>query len=82
MKVLFIEPPKDPWFLMGQYQPPPLGILELAAYIEAKNENISIRVLDCQAERVGWKGVEEYIDSSPRHGHPKFSSNLQRLSSS
>lgn len=63
MKVLFIEPPKDPWFLMGEYKPPPLGILELAAYIEAKNENIEIKVLDCQAERVDWKGLEKHIDS-------------------
>ncbi|MDI9623621.1 MAG: radical SAM protein [Methanothermobacter sp.] len=63
MKVLFIEPPKDPWFLMGEYRPPPLGILGLAAYIEAKNENIHIEVLDCQAERVDWKKMEKRIDS-------------------
>jgi len=63
MNVLFIEPPKDPWFLMGEYKPPPLGILELAAYIEAKNENIHIKVLDCQAEKVGWKELEKHIES-------------------
>ena len=38
MKVLFVEPPKDMWFVMGEYLPPPFGILQLAAYLE-KNEN-------------------------------------------
>ncbi|KUK00551.1 MAG: anaerobic magnesium-protoporphyrin monomethyl ester cyclase [Methanobacteriaceae archaeon] len=61
MKILFIEPPKDQWFLMGEYHPPPLGILELAAYIKAKNENI--KVLDCQSEKVDWKGLEKHIES-------------------
>lgn len=63
MKILFIEPPKDPWFLMGEYRPPPLGILELAAYIEAKNENINIKVLDCQAGKIDWKKLEKHIES-------------------
>ncbi|MGZ4870097.1 MAG: hypothetical protein ACXV2F_07050, partial [Halobacteriota archaeon] len=26
LKVLFVEPPKDTWFVMGEYLPPPLGI--------------------------------------------------------
>ena len=38
MKVLFIEPPKEVWFMMGQYLPPPLGILQLAAYLESKDK--------------------------------------------
>ena len=33
MKVLFIEPPKDIWFVMGEYLPPPYGIIQLAAYL-------------------------------------------------
>lgn len=36
MKVLFVEPPKVLWFVMGEYMPPPLGILQLAAYLESK----------------------------------------------
>jgi len=36
MKVLFVEPPKEYWFVMGEYLPPPLGILELAAYLESQ----------------------------------------------
>jgi len=63
MKVLFVEPPKDFWFIMGEYLPPPLGILELAAYLEARNKNVDIEVLDCQAERVDWKGLEKHVES-------------------
>ena len=63
MKVLFVEPPKDFWFVMGEYLPPPLGILELAAYLEAQNKDAEIQVLDCQAERVDWKKLEKRIQT-------------------
>jgi len=63
VKVLFVEPPKDFWFVMGEYLPPPLGILELAAYLEVRNKGVDIEVLDCQAERVGWEGLEKRIES-------------------
>jgi len=63
VKVLFVEPPKDFWFVMGEYLPPPLGILGLAAYSEAKDKSLDIQVLDCQAERVGWKELEKRIES-------------------
>jgi len=63
MKVMFVEPPKDFWFIMGEYLPPPLGILELAAYLEAQNRKVDIEVLDCQVEGVDWKGLEKRIES-------------------
>jgi anaerobic magnesium-protoporphyrin IX monomethyl ester cyclase len=63
MKVMFVEPPKDFWFVMGEYLPPPLGILELAAYLEDRNKNVDIEVLDCQAERVGWNKLEKKLQS-------------------
>lgn len=63
MKVLFVEPPKDFWFVMGEYLPPPLGILNLAAYLENKHKGADIEVLDCQAEGVDWKGLEKRIES-------------------
>jgi anaerobic magnesium-protoporphyrin IX monomethyl ester cyclase len=63
MRVLFVEPPKDFWFIMGEYLPPPLGILQLAAYLESKNKNVEIEVLDCQAKQLGWKELEKYIES-------------------
>ena len=63
MRVLFVEPPKDFWFVMGEYVPPPLGILQIAAYLESKGENIDIEVVDCQAERLDWRGLEMRIES-------------------
>jgi anaerobic magnesium-protoporphyrin IX monomethyl ester cyclase len=64
MKVLFIEPPKEFWFVMGEYMPPPLGILELAAYIESKNHSWEIEVVDSQAEGFSWNQLENYISFS------------------
>jgi len=64
MRVLFVEPPKEYWFVMGEYLPPPLGVLELAAYLESQDRNVEIEVLDCQAEGLGWKELERHIESS------------------
>ena len=63
MKVLFVEPPKDFWFVMGEYLPPPLGILQLAAYLEKVNNNVEIEVLDCQAKNIDWRRLERYIEN-------------------
>ncbi len=63
-KVLFVEPPKDIWFLMGEYLPPPYGIIQLAAYLEKNVENVKLEVLDCNAERVDWAQMEQRIASS------------------
>jgi len=64
MKILFVEPPKDFWFVMGEYTPPPLGILQLASFLEYKIPNIDIEVLDCQAEIIGWDDLKKRIESS------------------
>jgi anaerobic magnesium-protoporphyrin IX monomethyl ester cyclase len=58
---LFVEPPKDYWFIMGQYISPPFGILALSAYIEKFNESVEIEVVDCQAEDLDWDGLEKRI---------------------
>jgi anaerobic magnesium-protoporphyrin IX monomethyl ester cyclase len=63
MRVLFVEPPKDYWFVMGEYLPPPYGILQLAAYLENKIKDVDIEVLDCNAEQVDWKGLEGHVES-------------------
>jgi anaerobic magnesium-protoporphyrin IX monomethyl ester cyclase len=63
MRILFVEPPKDYWFVMGEYLPPPYGILQLAAYLENNVKDIEIEVLDCNAEQVDWKGLERHIES-------------------
>jgi anaerobic magnesium-protoporphyrin IX monomethyl ester cyclase len=61
LRVIFIEPPKDIWFVMGEYLPPPYGIVQLAAYIEKHVGDLYTRVLDCNAEKVDWKNMEHRI---------------------
>ncbi|MFW9985702.1 MAG: B12-binding domain-containing radical SAM protein [Candidatus Odinarchaeota archaeon] len=63
MKILLVEPPKQPWFIMGEYIPPPLGLLCLAGYLEAHNPQTKIQVMDCQAEEAEWDDVKERIRS-------------------
>jgi len=63
LRILFVEPPKDFWFVMGEYLPPPFGILQLAAFLESKNKDVEIEVVDCQAETLDWKGLEKRIES-------------------
>ena len=63
MRILFIEPPKDIWFVMGEYVPPPYGIIQLAAYLEKKVSNVEIEILDCNAQQIDWKGLERGIES-------------------
>ena len=63
MKVLFVEPPKDFWFVMGEYTPPPLGILQLAAFLESRIPYFDIVVLDCQAEQIGWDDLKRHIEN-------------------
>jgi anaerobic magnesium-protoporphyrin IX monomethyl ester cyclase len=64
VKVLFIEPPKDIWFVMGEYLPPPYGIIQLAAYLEKEVEDVQLEILDCNAEKVDWRGMERRIELS------------------
>ncbi|MGD2142177.1 MAG: radical SAM protein [Candidatus Bathyarchaeota archaeon] len=61
-RVLFIEPPKDFWFILGEYIPPPLGILALAAYLEEAKSCVEVDVVDCQAEGLLWDGLERRIE--------------------
>ena len=61
MRILFIEPPKDIWFVMGEYLPPPYGILQLAAHLEREVKDIEIEVLDCNAQKIDWDGLETWI---------------------
>jgi anaerobic magnesium-protoporphyrin IX monomethyl ester cyclase len=61
MKVLFVEPPKDVWFVMGEYLPPPYGIIQLAAFLEKHGKNVEVEVLDCNAKHVDWQGLEKLL---------------------
>ena len=62
MRIMFVEPPRDIWFVMGEYLPPPYAIIQLAAYLE-REEDVEIKVLDCNAEQIGWKMLEGQIES-------------------
>jgi len=63
IKILFVEPPKDYWFVMGEYLPPPYGILQLAAYLENQIKDVDIEVVDCQAMGLDWQKLEKRIES-------------------
>ena len=56
-----MEPPKDIWFVMGEYLPPPFGLLQLAAYVEREVNDVDIKVLDCNAQKIDWKNMEAEI---------------------
>jgi anaerobic magnesium-protoporphyrin IX monomethyl ester cyclase len=62
-KILFVEPPRNYWFVMGEYLPPPTSLLIIAAYIERELPDIEIEVLDCQGEQISWDGLEKSIES-------------------
>jgi anaerobic magnesium-protoporphyrin IX monomethyl ester cyclase len=61
VKVLFVEPPKTIWFVMGEYLPPPYGIIQLAAYLEREVPDVDVEVVDCTAEGLDWRGLETRI---------------------
>ncbi len=61
---MFVEPPKEEWFVMGEYCPPPYGIIQLAAYLEREVKNTEIEVVDCNAQHLDWKDLERKIESS------------------
>jgi anaerobic magnesium-protoporphyrin IX monomethyl ester cyclase len=48
---------------MGEYLPPPYGMLQLAAYLENQIKNVDIEVLDCQAMQLDWAKLEKRIES-------------------
>jgi anaerobic magnesium-protoporphyrin IX monomethyl ester cyclase len=64
VRVLFVEPPKEFWFVMGEYLPPPMGILALASYLETKRKDVEIDVVDCQARGMDWPELEKHIEST------------------
>jgi anaerobic magnesium-protoporphyrin IX monomethyl ester cyclase len=61
LKVLFVEPPKEEWFVMGEYLPPPYGIIQVAAYLEKTVKGLDIEVLDCNAQKVDWADLESRL---------------------
>jgi anaerobic magnesium-protoporphyrin IX monomethyl ester cyclase len=62
--ILFVEPPRNFWFVMGEYLPPPSALLILAAYVERELPGVDIDIVDCQGDRFDWNGLERYIESA------------------
>jgi anaerobic magnesium-protoporphyrin IX monomethyl ester cyclase len=62
MRVMFVEPPKDFWFIMGEYIPPPFGLLCLAGYLEEVCPGAELEVVDSQAEGLDWEGLERRVE--------------------
>ncbi|MFX0123511.1 MAG: B12-binding domain-containing radical SAM protein [Candidatus Hodarchaeota archaeon] len=56
-----MEPPKQFWFVMGEYLPPPYSLLILAALVEKELPEIEVKITDCQAEKLDWEKLEERI---------------------
>lgn len=49
---------------MGEYLPPPLQLMQLAAVLEKEqDQDIEVEILDCQADCLGWRDVERYIET-------------------
>jgi anaerobic magnesium-protoporphyrin IX monomethyl ester cyclase len=63
MRIVFVEPPKDYWFVMGEYLPPPFGLIQLASYLEKEIPELDIEIVDCSAENLDWNGLERKIES-------------------
>jgi anaerobic magnesium-protoporphyrin IX monomethyl ester cyclase len=61
LKIVFVEPPKDYWFVMGEYLPPPFGLIQLASYLEREIPDVDIEIVDCNAERIDWSGLEKRL---------------------
>ena len=59
--VLFVEPPKEFWFLMGDYLPPPTQLLALAAYVERELPDVHIELVDSQAEHLSFSTLKARI---------------------
>jgi anaerobic magnesium-protoporphyrin IX monomethyl ester cyclase len=49
---------------MGEYLPPPFGLLQIAGYLESKVQDVEIDFLDCQAMSLDWKGLEKKLEAS------------------
>jgi anaerobic magnesium-protoporphyrin IX monomethyl ester cyclase len=48
---------------MGEYLPPPFGLIQLGAYLEKKIPETEIEIIDCNAEKLDWAGLEKKLES-------------------
>jgi len=59
MKVLLVEPPKKPWEMMGDFIAPTIGLVQLAAVLEA--DHVDVDIVDCNASRLSWDDLQRVI---------------------
>ena len=60
-RLLFVEPPKRYWFVMGDYNPPPTTLLVLAAYVERELPELDVQLVDAQGEGLNWPAIDRAI---------------------
>jgi anaerobic magnesium-protoporphyrin IX monomethyl ester cyclase len=48
---------------MGEYLPPPFGIIQLAAFLEQEIQDIELKVLDCTPLQLSWNGIKHNIET-------------------
>jgi anaerobic magnesium-protoporphyrin IX monomethyl ester cyclase len=48
---------------MGEYLPPPFGIIQLAAFLEQEIKDMEIEVLDCTTQQLSWRNLEKKIET-------------------
>jgi anaerobic magnesium-protoporphyrin IX monomethyl ester cyclase len=59
--LLLVEPPKKLWFVMGDYLPPPMQLLQLGAYVEREMPEVRLEIVDCQAEGLDHQGLKDRV---------------------
>ena len=65
MKVLFVRTPRYVWPFNSETSAfwQPLGFMSLAGQLEATCPNISVKIIDCAASKIGWKSLFSILDS-------------------
>jgi len=65
MKVLFLRTPRYVWPFNSETSAfwQPLAFMSLAGQLEAACPNISFKIIDCAASKIGWKSLLRLLDS-------------------
>jgi anaerobic magnesium-protoporphyrin IX monomethyl ester cyclase len=65
MKVLFVRTPRYVWPFNSETSAfwQPLGFMSLAGQIESACPDISVKIIDCAASRIGWKTLLSILDT-------------------
>ena len=63
MKILFIRTPRYQWPFHSEHSSfwQPLGFCSMAAVLRKNIDDIKIKIIDCPAERIGWKSARTIL---------------------